>query len=442
MAPDPEPPVDARQGGGGLAWSRGIVLDLVLVHAVLFFTVAALTPVSELLLQHHDVLLYFQVAERVVQGEVPYRDVELAYPPLALVPFVLPYVAWPVRPPAFDTYQWLFVIQSALLSTAAAVTVGWIGRRQDSERGVVRAMALYVLLAAVMAPILAWRYDTFPMIFGVGGVALATAGMPIMAGAVLGLGFAAKVFPIVLVPIIGIYYVTAGRPGSLGKLLLGFALTASLAWLPIALLAPDQLASVAAWQQDRPIHIESVQGGLHLLGHLLFGSDVEITRDFGSVNVHTPGATHALGLQTAVILAALAGTVALFFLRLNDEARRAGAPSVTTLIEGSAAVLLALILTNKVFSPQYIVWLLPFAALLRRPQVYLVVMAAVLTTVIWPLNYERLIALEPWLIIVLNVRNALLIILLVTLLARMSTIRALVRLPSRRQSGTDASAPA
>jgi hypothetical protein len=178
------------------------------------------------------------------------------------------------------------------------------------------------------------------------------------------------------------------------------------------------------------------------LAHLIFGFSVQITRDFGSVNVHTPGAAQALNLQALVVLAALAGTLGLFYLRLSDEVRRSGAPSITALVEASAAVLLALILTNKVLSPQYILWFLPFAALLSRPQAYLVILAAVLTMIIFPLNYERLIALEPALIVVLNLRNALLVILLVTLLAGPSTTAAVARLRRGLRRGSNASAAA
>ena len=58
--------------------------------------------------------LIFQVAERIVQGQVPYADFALEYPPAALIPIVLPYLSWPIQPLTFETYQWLFVAQSAL----------------------------------------------------------------------------------------------------------------------------------------------------------------------------------------------------------------------------------------------------------------------------------------------------------------------------------------
>jgi len=406
----------AAQRARWQSWPRG-TLELVVAHGALFFTVIALTPSPEFIPNHTDVLLYFHYAERLLQaGDIPYRDIPLEYPPLSLLPMVAPYLAWPIRPPNFEVYAWLFTAQSAVLSAATALTVGWIGRRRAGRSGMYLAMALYTVLAVVMAPILAWRFDPFPALLAVGGVALAIAGMPALAGAAIGLGFAAKVFPIVLLPVIGLYFIAGGRWRHSIHVLLGFVAAVCVAWIPIALVAPEALTTFAVRLADRPIQIESVLGGLHLLANLLFGFGIDITRDFGSVNVHARGVSPGADLGGFATLAALAGVFGLVYLRFSEGARGSATALVETLVTASAAVLLALILTNKIFSPQYMIWLLPFAALLRRPHAYLVVAAAVLTMIIFPLNYERLIALEPVPLVVLNVRNALLVVLLAMLL--------------------------
>jgi len=391
-------------------------IELLVLHAAAFLAVVTLTPATELFPNNGDVLLYFQYAERVAQGEIPYRDIDLEYPPLALLPVVLPYLAWPFGRPSFETYQWLFVTQSAGLSVATAVIVAWVGRQRAGGEGMLRGMALYAVMAVATAPLLAWRFDLFPAMLGLGGVWLVLAGRPSLAGVAIGLGFAAKVFPVVLLPVLAIYLLAAGRWGSVGRLVAGFVVAATLVWLPISLAAPDEILSFAIRQQERPIQIESVQGGLQLLSHLLFGADIQVTFGFGSVNVIGRGTEQALDLQGIVSGLAIAGTLGLFFLRLVDDVRRIGAPAAQTLIDAGVAVMLALLLTNKVFSAQYIIWLLPLAALLRRPQAYLVVLASVLTLLVFPLNYERLIALEQLPIIALNVRNAVLVALLIILL--------------------------
>ncbi|MBA3431086.1 MAG: hypothetical protein H0U16_06350 [Actinobacteria bacterium] len=94
MIPDWRPSVE-HQSSSRLVNRVGVLPELLVLHAVLFFTVVALTPSTELFPNHGDVLLYFQYAERITQGQLPYRDIPLEYPPLSLLAFVLPYVAWP-----------------------------------------------------------------------------------------------------------------------------------------------------------------------------------------------------------------------------------------------------------------------------------------------------------------------------------------------------------
>ena len=75
-----------------------------------------------------------------------------------------------------------------------------------------------------------------------------------------------------------------------------------------------------------------------------------------------------------------------------------------------------MILANKVLSPQYLVWLLPFAALLPGPQALLLVAASVLTTIEYPILFDALRSIDPFPVLVVNVRNAMLLALFVWIL--------------------------
>ena len=90
-------------------------LWLLLAPGVVLVLVAALTPTSVLLPHQGDVNLYLEKAGAVASGQVPYRDVPLEYPPLALVPMVVPYLLWPLGQVDLDTYKWLFAGFEAVL---------------------------------------------------------------------------------------------------------------------------------------------------------------------------------------------------------------------------------------------------------------------------------------------------------------------------------------
>ena len=81
-------------------------------------------------------------------------------------------------------------------------------------------------------------------------------------------------------------------------------------------------------------------------------------------------------------------------------------------MELATVSLLMLLVTSKVFSIQYIVWLVPLAALLGGRRFWLAAALVALTMPIHPLLYEDLVAQEALPIVVLNVRNALLLGLL------------------------------
>jgi hypothetical protein len=109
--------------------------------------------------------------------------------------------------------------------------------------------------------------------------------------------------------------------------------------------------------------------------------------------------------------------------------RTTGRVSWEAIAASIVAAVLALIVTNKVLSPQYLIWLLPFGALLRRGPLLLLTAACALTTLIWPVLYEQLLALDAPVIVLLNVRNLVLCVLLGWLLIPTGTSRAIPSWP-------------
>jgi hypothetical protein len=127
-------------------------------------------------------------------------------------------------------------------------------------------------------------------------------------------------------------------------------------------------------------------------------------------------------------VAALFGVVAL----------AARSPDPRHLVLCGFAALLAFVTLGKVFSPQYVIWLAPFAALAwvwgRRVVALLTAAAIVLTQVEFPSRYFDLINVKTDVILIVAARNALLLAALIVLAA------ALAR--SRRPSSAACSAPA
>jgi hypothetical protein len=123
-------------------------------------------------------------------------------------------------------------------------------------------------------------------------------------------------------------------------------------------------------------------------------------------------------------LVGLASVAVLAFARFRYERIAMAQPRDQTLIGYALVSLLVFMLTNKVLSPQFVIWLLPFVGLLPVPQYTLALAATALTIVIFPFNYDGLVRLETPIVLLLNLRNLLLAGLTASVLWRLRPLAA------------------
>jgi hypothetical protein len=138
----------------------------------------------------------------------------------------------------------------------------------------------------------------------------------------------------------------------------------------------------------------------------------------GSSNLGGTSATLVSAVTSAVEV------VALVWVWVACARRRLAGPELMT---GVAAVVAVLLAFGKVFSPQYLIWLLPLVPLvearLRRPALVLLVTACALTQAWYPRHAGQLIVHfsrpESWLLLARN----LVIVALAVVLARPLLVR-------------------
>jgi hypothetical protein len=139
----------------------------------------------------------------------------------------------------------------------------------------------------------------------------------------------------------------------------------------------------------------------------------------------------------------LMALVVLLVLLLGLRAVRRGASAVNLLAPLSLAFVTALIVTNKVGSPQFVSWLAPpvvlWLVLSRRGgpsaavPAALAVGIAALTQVIYPWEYQALLGVEPWMLVLITVRNAAEVVLLVVALVQLWRVGSSVRAGEPRE---------
>jgi hypothetical protein len=260
-----------------------------------------------------------------------------------------------------------------------------------------------------LAPLLIGRFELAPM-----AVAFAAAdgwfsGRRVLGGVTAALGALMKVFPgLVAVP--GLVWEFATLRESRARGTLAFALTFALGLAGWLALGGRRVFESIGYQTERGIEVESLYAGALLLAGKLSGPEPPI--DFSYKAYHVGGAWSGLLARLSLpIQAAALLLVAWRFQRsgMVDGVRYAG------------AAVLAFIITGKVLSPQFLVWMFPFVAALagrtgwQSRRVFL--LACVCTTLIYPgPGFNLILDHQAGAIVFLNLRNALLLGLLGVLL--------------------------
>ncbi len=185
---------------------------------------------------HGDVLLYSNYARELLSGKLPYRDFAMEYPPLALIPFVLPRVFGLSAEFTARNYTLLFLLQSAVTCYALSVASIYMARMTRPGLDVSATIAL-TLVAFLLSPLLPWRFDLFPSLLVSLALLALVRRQPAGVGMWLGLGTAAKLYPLVLGPVVGLAYLAERRWRALGWLLVSGLLALVASVLPFWLYA-------------------------------------------------------------------------------------------------------------------------------------------------------------------------------------------------------------
>ncbi|RMI42148.1 glycosyltransferase family 87 protein [Streptomyces triticirhizae] len=155
------------------------------------------------------------------------------------------------------------------------------------------------------------------------------------AGVLIGLATAAKLYPALLLGPLLVLCWRAGRWREFGVATLG-AVGAWLAVnLPVLLLAPEGWSKFYTFSQDRPVDV----GSFWLI-----------------ISQRADTALEAVNTYAMVLMALGCAGIALLAL---------SAPRRPRLAQLAFLVVALFVLTNKVYSPQYVLWLIPLAVLAR-----------------------------------------------------------------------------
>jgi hypothetical protein len=373
-----------------------------------------------------DVHLYGIYADRFLQGELPYRDVFVEYPPGAFAVF-LPPAALPAGAYnfAFKSLMALFGLAAIFAVVLVLVTLGARGRRLYA------AGALLAVSPVAVGPISLNTYDLFPAALTVAALAAVLRRRELLGFGLLGLAVSAKLYPLVLVPLLaGYVWSLAGRRRALEGVAVLCGVAAALV-LPFALLAPGGLWDSFHAQSARGLQIESLGGAALLAAHRLGLYDATVVR--GSTGAATRDLSGSLADSIATLMSVVQlGAVALVWA-IYARSRR----SPELLVAASAAAVAGFLVFNRFLSPQYLVWLVPLVVLVPgrlRPAASALLAAALVLAQAWFFHYRDVFALDRivWLVVA---RDAVLAVLFALLVAALLKTRIPSSEKTSRQRG-------
>jgi uncharacterized membrane protein len=284
--------------------------------------------------------LYF--VRGLVDGKVPYLakiPEPVEYPVLTgwFMQAISSVVHWtvPNEPPQtrglafFD----LTVVALALLAVVAVLATAYAaGGRHVLRAGLMCALAPGLLLAAYI------NWDLLAVALSALAVAAWAGRRTVTAGVLLGLAISAKFYPLVFLWPFALLCARAGQWRAFGRLLAGTAGAWLVVNVPVMLLAWDGWLRFYSFSEERSVD---------------WGSIFFLAARHGQSWVEDVPTLNMVGELSFVVLALAIGAVAL------TARRRPRLPQLLFLVTA------AFMVTNKVWSPQYVLWLLPLVVLAR-----------------------------------------------------------------------------
>lgn len=285
-------------------------------------------------------------------------------------------------------YLVVFMALMLLLDAAMAAWLFWLGRRTGST-----AAAFYwTVFVFAVGPLAYLRFDLVPAVLAAAAL-LVVARVPALAGGLVALGASIKLWPALLVA--GLF----GHRGRRAGVWWGFGGTGvGLVLISVLTGGWARLFSPLGWQGERGLQIESVWATPAMVNVLAHPGRYAIAMSpYQAYEIFGPGVSVLLAVATA---ATVLGGLAIVVLAVR--AWRSPGYDLRTAAAIMTAIVAVMIVTNKTFSPQYLVWLggpLAVLVLARGDRAWwrherllwgLALVLAVLTHLVFPLFYSWL----------------------------------------------------
>jgi hypothetical protein len=325
----------------------------------------------------------------------------------------------------------------ALLGSVALIASGailWV-LRADRVRTIV-ALGAIAVAPALLGHVFLNRYDPWPAALVSVALLLVLVRRLRSAFALLAIAVTAKIYAAAALPVAAVRVARVdGRPG-LRRALVAFVVAGAIVTLPFAVVGFGGLGDSFYVQSTRPLQIESLGASFLLVGDQLGLYDARFFAGKGnSIDLHGM-LPDAVAVLTSLLLLATVALVVWLYVR--------GRESTEAFLVAFVASITAYVVFFKVFSPQYMTWLVPLVPLVAGTRGRLAVvafLAALLATQVEIYGFEAIHPIagssflagrpDPWAPWLLLGRNLLLLGVLALLIGELRALSLPRAAPAR-----------
>jgi hypothetical protein len=318
------------------------------------------------LLDHHrygDAALYGHYAHEMTSGHWPYRDFFDEYPVLAQPLFFLVRL---LPGPFITSFKW------TMAACGVAALVLLVVAMRGSIVRIAAAAGVVALSPLIVGPVFLNTYDLFPALLVIAALLAFLRGRERTAYVLLALAVAAKVYPLVLLPLALIETWDRGGRDAVRRAVVWFGGVLVLVHLPFAIMGPGGLRFSYWVQLKRGLEAESLGGGILLVLDRVGLRSVTLRDEAPGSRDAVGSVASAIAVLSSLVVVAAVLYVAWVYLRGRRDLLLAGAAAVT-----------AFVAFGKVLSPQYLSWLVPLVPAAGLAAAAVLAVALVLTRLEW-----------------------------------------------------------
>jgi uncharacterized membrane protein len=367
---------------------------------------------------HNDIATDYEYSSYIVHGFLPYRDFLVEYPPLALIFMTIPRLF----SQNILVYIWAYAVEILIFDILGLLIISRLAK--NLRLSLWKTLSLYTLSLLAIGPIIATRFDLIPGILALLAVYTFMKGRYKTAWGLLAVGIMTKLFPIIIAPFFIIYQLRNRQKRQLKEGVLCVLVTCLVVILPGLILSPSGLWETFEYHAQRGLQIESIYASILELLNALNVIHLRFIFNFGSYNINSPIGDIFSNLSFFIMLLCLIATyIGYFILTVKkpefEESSLSNTCDTKILAGYTTIAIIVFTLTNKVFSPEYIIWIYPFIALItgnrRTLSCLLFILIGLMTFFIYPIYYTGILLGDVLVCGILLLRNLSLLGLAITI---------------------------